>query len=125
MAQVVVDDPGRRRKRVADRADADPDRRSFDDPIGETALLVEVQAVDADVAGDLRVEAADARRVVHPDRLQAERQPERIVRGGDGIVGCVLGVRGPARHAKRGESPSDANESGGHVCWSSFQGAAG
>src|SRR6185437_17149469 len=110
--QLIVGDAGRRWKCIADFADTDPNRPALDNTLGQRPLLVEIQSVDPYIAGRRRTETPYLTRAVHADRFQSQRQAKRILRGNDGVVGCVLSARsgcvGNHGHADNGDRKSSA-----------------
>ena len=78
-AQRKVGHAGRRRKRIALRREADAHVAAGDQALIEVRLIVEIHAVDADVAGLHGTEAARAERRIEADPFVADACAERVV----------------------------------------------
>ncbi len=92
-AQMEVRDPRGRGKRIGLGADPDVDVGPGGDTAVEAGLLVEIEPVDADIAGLGGTEAACAVGAVEPHALIADRGAEGILGRRQGVLAGPLGVR--------------------------------
>ena len=103
--QRQLDDPGRRGEWITLRGQPDPHCRSGEQSRIADEQPAQIQAVEADVAGRARTEAADLVGAVEADLLIADAGSEGIVSGGDRILARALrprrGARAPARKGSR------------------------
>ena len=86
LAKGVIDNPGGRRKRAAQRGQAHPDRGGPAQARVQPPHLIEIQAIDAHIAGRRRRKAPHIAGIVQPDRLPPDRRAEGIASAAHGIL---------------------------------------